>query len=137
EGLQAWEYNKRSEGEFMKKPILGALVVLAISASAFAHMIKPGIVGGVEATPGEFPFIVSLQSSWQGHTCGGSLIRKDWVLTAAHCVEGGMIRRIFVGVHDIRDTRQAESFTPVRIVRHPNYNSRNIDYDFALIKLSG
>ena len=47
-------------------------------SSAFAK-----IVGGVEATKGEFPFIVSLQSSYGSHFCGGSLIKKNWVLTAA------------------------------------------------------
>lgn len=40
------------------------------------------IVGGTEAVKGEFPFIVSLQSFYWGHFCAGSLIKKNWVLTA-------------------------------------------------------
>ena len=43
------------------------------------------IIGGVEAIPGEFPWIVSLRLGGQ-HICGGTLIANNWVLTAAHCV---------------------------------------------------
>lgn len=39
------------------------------------------IIGGVETDKYEFPFIVSL--SRQGrHFCGGSIIDREWVLTA-------------------------------------------------------
>ena len=40
---------------------------------------EPRIVGGEDASAGEFPFFV------QGLGCGASLIWKDIVLTAAHC----------------------------------------------------
>jgi trypsin len=46
------------------------------------------IVGGVAASQGDFPFIVSLQSSTGSHFCGGSLLNANTVLTAAHCTVG-------------------------------------------------
>jgi hypothetical protein len=47
------------------------------------------IVNGEEASPGKWPWQVSLQiraGAQYHHFCGGSLIRADWVVTAAHCL---------------------------------------------------
>jgi V8-like Glu-specific endopeptidase len=45
------------------------------------------IVGGTEATAGEFPYIVSL-SQGGSHFCGGSLLNAYTVVTAGHCSTG-------------------------------------------------
>lgn len=45
------------------------------------------IVGGTEATPHSWPHQVALFID-DKFFCGGSLISKEWVLTAAHCMDG-------------------------------------------------
>ena len=49
------------------------------------------IVGGKNASEGEFPWQVSIAlkklSGSISHTCGGSIISKNTVLTAGYCVE--------------------------------------------------
>lgn len=46
------------------------------------------IVGGQRARQGQFPYQVGLIMQKQDNSfsrCGGSLIARQWVLTAAHC----------------------------------------------------
>lgn len=43
------------------------------------------IVNGQDAAPHSWPWQVSLRVNGR-HICGGSLIKPNWVITAAHCV---------------------------------------------------
>ena len=63
---------------------LAFAATVGLTSAAPMPQNKPFIVGGVEASAGEFPFIVSLQRNGN-HFCGGTLIAPDVVLTAGHC----------------------------------------------------
>jgi trypsin len=111
--------------------------IMAVPALAKIQKIpnfEQKIVGGIEASLGEFPYIVSLQSG-TSHFCGGSLIKKDWVLTAAHCVRANSSFNIVIGLHDRTDLKNAEIMKIKKIIAHPKYNSQTMDSDFALVKL--
>lgn len=120
-----------------------ATMVLVATAAAQTDPGAPRIVGGQEATPGEWPWQAALvrkgRDPYNGQFCGGSIINKDWVLTAAHCVdteEPGDLD-VIVGIHDLGEpdpnyVRVALS----RIVVHPGWNDATKDNDMALLKLA-
>lgn len=119
--------------------LLVSSLAMVCSLTSFASQQKSEvgqlIVGGTEAAAGEFPYIVSLHSSGK-HFCGGSLIRPDWVLTAAHCISAPNARyEVLIGLHDQKQQANAERRKIVKVIRHPQYNSQTTDYDFALVKL--
>ena len=46
------------------------------------------IVGGVQTEVHEYPWQVGLVTGNSAIWCGGSIISKNYILTAAHCVHG-------------------------------------------------
>lgn len=116
-----------------------ALFTLALATTAQAKVeFGQKIVGGIEASVGEFPFQVSIQSNYGGHFCGGSLIKPNWVLTAAHCVQRwSNTNKIIIGTNDTSNVNGAETFYAVKVIAHPKFDGSTLDSDFALIKLSG
>lgn len=61
--------------------------------------IRPStrIVGGVDSSPGDWPWQTMLTSSPNGYVfCGGSLVAPQWLVTASHCVKGTSAGSIYV-----------------------------------------
>lgn len=94
------------------------------------------IVGGDEAIEDRYSFAVSLQTS--SHFCGGSLIAKDMVLSAAHCADGGSLPRYdaVIGRHDHDEFWDGDRVDAAREFIHPNYNRFTNNYDVMVVKLA-
>merc|ERR1719410_2091815 len=100
------------------------------------------IVGGTEASPGEFPHQIALLRGGVGGSlmCGGSLVAPDMVVTAGHCCDGQSAHRLGVRVgnhHLYEDDADQEDFQVSKVILHEDYDSWNINNDICLLELEG
>jgi len=89
------------------------------------------IIGGYTAEEDRYSYAVSLQTI--SHFCGGSLIAKDMVLSAAHCA-GGSYDAI-IGRHDHNDW-DGDRIDVEEEYEHPAYTKTTNNYDVMLLKLA-
>ncbi|XP_070491100.1 serine protease 7-like [Chironomus tepperi] len=104
------------------------------------------VIGGVNARLREFPWIALLgYQSTEKWKCGGTLISKRFVLTAAHCInkELNIVR---LGEHTISKQRDcididqcADPVQDIKIdskIKHPDFNRKTKQNDLGLLKLA-
>ncbi|XP_041989116.1 trypsin-1-like [Aricia agestis] len=96
------------------------------------------IVGGLPAGLNRYPWMARLVYDGQFH-CGASLLSKEYVLTAAHCVRKLKRSKIRVILGDHDQTLTTESAAIMRavtsIVRHRSFDADSYNNDIALLKL--
>lgn len=86
----------------MYQTSLFLLAAVLATSSAFnldEFTIDSRVVQGQNATRGQFPYYVFLKIQFpQGvAACGGSLIGDEWVVTAAHCLQGASSAEVHLG----------------------------------------
>ncbi|KAL7287300.1 hypothetical protein TKK_0018426 [Trichogramma kaykai] len=125
---------------------LGLQLIDLITSNAIG---KNRTIKGEFALPGQFPHQVSIQAmtlrNCTEHFCGGSIIDRWHILTAAHCFTNQALREfldipwtVVAGTVDLKD-RDHGVYRDVDTIFIPyNYTENEIDefdYDIAVLKL--
>ncbi|XP_059611208.1 inactive serine protease scarface [Phlebotomus argentipes] len=102
---------------------------------------QPRGAGPLDTGFGEFPWqaMVLLETN-RSLLCGGAIIERDVVVTAAHCVSGLPARSVMIKAGEWRlgVDEEPKTFQIVRvkaITLHPAYNPTNLNSDVALLHL--
>jgi secreted trypsin-like serine protease len=115
----------------MRRLLFPLLLLIALVPAAPAS----AIVGGGPATE-EYPWMVSLREKG-GHICGASVVHPEWILTAAHCVDGGKAEDFsgVIGRHTLSGAG-GDEIPADRIVVHEAYATDQAGgHDIALLHL--
>jgi len=98
------------------------------------------IVGGEKAQKDAWPWQVAIYYGGQ-FMCGGSILKSNWILTAAHCVDGFNHKYYTIVVGSYQRSRRSgneQVFRTVRAFHHPKWMSPSpLNNDIALIELDG
>ncbi|OCU02530.1 granzyme A [Xenopus laevis] len=93
------------------------------------------IINGNEAAPHSRPYMAFIHSSTGGY-CGGTLIKQNWVLTAAHCIVNKS--NVTLGAHNWRNKeKEQQTFSIARAVPHPCFDKDRKIHDIQLLQLKG
>uniref|UniRef100_A0A8C5QUB1 Granzyme M n=1 Tax=Leptobrachium leishanense TaxID=445787 RepID=A0A8C5QUB1_9ANUR len=94
------------------------------------------IVGGQEAIPHSKPWMAYIRynnANDDTHVCGGFLVSKDFVMTAAHCA--GRNIKVSLGLHSLGERNDENTFSVLNSFRHTNYDSKTHESDIMLLQL--
>ncbi|CAO1415750.1 unnamed protein product [Diamesa serratosioi] len=127
--------------------------LFVVSFVGFVSCENARIVGG-EKAPEHYPYQISLQmersgggpgfflfpqaspaSNWS-HFCGGSVLNENFIVTAAHCIQGFTIEKMSVlaGTPDLKDEARGTRHLVDNCVVHPEYVELN-NSDVAVCRL--
>ncbi|NWV64210.1 GRAK protein, partial [Malurus elegans] len=95
------------------------------------------IIRGHEVRPHSWPYMAAILREHVHVICGGALVEKQWVLTAAHCGINELEDRVILGAHRASVAeKEQQIFKIMCFFRFPRFNWYSGDNDIMLLKLN-
>ncbi|KAK3917348.1 Trypsin 3A1 [Frankliniella fusca] len=116
--------------------IIGAVCVLGASAGPRLPRTHLQIVGGHPVKIEEVPFQISLEK-YSAHSCGGSILSQQWVLTAAHCLlyDSDVASYAVRYATDVKE--QGGTLLPIKMMAyHDQYDDDRHSHDVAVLQVA-
>lgn len=97
------------------------------------------VAGGTNAELGEFPFYAILafkNEAGKKNQCGGTIIHRNFIVTAAHCAHKKDSVIVIVGMVDVTvPAIWALQVSKKNMIEHPDYVKNSSINDIAIIRL--
>lgn len=130
------------------KIFLFVSAVILVTHGKNKKTLSARIIGGEISLRDQHNYQVSLRRlkyfSWSPkpfteNFCGGAILNKRWILSAAHCCTRKQIPKlseVLIGMGERQFSQNSLMHRAENIIRHPNYDNSNqyLKYDISLIK---
>lgn len=113
------------------------VLTILLALSVHSKTLQKRIVGGQDASTGEFPYVVSIRSfEFSKNFCAGAIVSNRHVVSAAHCLFDHRFKVdqlfIVVGAWHFQDDGERKSVEWITL--HPQFNETNLHHDISVLK---
>ena len=121
--------------------LAGVLPALGQAPACPTGADKTRVTGGTDVSRGDYPYQAFIR--YRTMRCGGTLVARDTILTAAHCVTFGKTSmklpagEITVRLGSIDAFSGGNTHAVSAVVVHENYDPVKLTNDIALLRLAG